>query len=78
MMRTNRTDMEATIRILEAVNADEAIRPNRSIIGDYIGVVNNILRWDNPEDKLQVKEKDLLLKAMDAFSERLLGENINS
>ena len=70
--------MEATIRILEAVNADEAIRPNRSIIGDYIGVVNNILRWDNPEDKLQVKEKDLLLKAMDAFSERLLGENINS
>ena len=62
--------MEATIRILEAVNADEAIRPNRSIIGDYIGVVNNILRWDNPEDKLQVKEKDLLLKAMDAFSER--------
>ena len=70
--------MEATIRILEAVNADEAIRPNRSIIGDYIGVVNNILRWDNPEDKLQVKEKDLLLKAMDAFSERYLGENVHS
>ena len=68
-----RSDVEATIEILEAVNTDKSIRPNSSIIDEYIGVVNNILRWNNPEDKkLQEREKDKLLRAMDAFSERFV------